>query len=63
MQSAGPAPEPPRKREAEVGSKVRMTGQEMVGEVRSIKGKKAQVAFGQILTTVDKELLTVVSNN
>ncbi len=63
VQSAGPAPEPPRKREAEVGSKVRMTGQEMVGEVRSIKGKKAQVAFGQILTTVDKELLTVVSNN
>ncbi len=63
MPSAGPAPEPPRKREAEVGSKVRMTGQEMVGEVRSIKGKKAQVAFGQILTTVDKELLTVVSNN
>ncbi len=63
VQSAGPAPEPPRKRETEVGSKVRMTGQEMVGEVRSIKGKKAQVAFGQILTTVDKELLTVVSNN
>ncbi len=63
VQSFGPAPEPPRKREAEVGSKVRMTGQEMVGEVRSIKGKKAQVAFGQILTTVDKELLTVVSNN
>ncbi|MDE6828362.1 MAG: endonuclease MutS2, partial [Alistipes sp.] len=63
VQSDGPAPEPPRKRETEVGSKVRMTGQEMVGEVRSIKGKKAQVAFGQILTTVDKELLTVVSNN
>ncbi|MDE7005192.1 MAG: Smr/MutS family protein, partial [Alistipes sp.] len=37
--------------------------QEMVGEVRSVKGRKAQVAFGQMLTSVDKELLTVVSNN
>lgn len=50
-------------REAEVGSKVRMTGQEMVGIVQSVKGRKAQVAFGQILTTVDRSLLTVVSNN
>ena len=47
----------------EAGSKERMMGQEMVGEVRAVKGKKAQVAFGQILTTVDKALLTVVSNN
>ena len=59
----GSAPEPPKKREVEEGSKVRMLGQEMVGEVRAVKGKKAQVAFGQILTTVDKALLTVVSNN
>lgn len=59
----GSAPEPPKKREVEAGSKVRMLGQEMVGEVRAVKGKKAQVAFGQILTTVDKALLTVVSNN
>ncbi len=59
----GSAPEPPKKREVEAGSKVRMLGQQMVGEVRAVKGKKAQVAFGQILTTVDKALLTVVSNN
>ncbi len=59
----GSAPEPPKKREVEAGSKVRMLWQEMVGEVRAVKGKKAQVAFGQILTTVDKALLTVVSNN
>ena len=58
-----PAPEPEKPREAEVGSKVRMAGQQMVGEVRSVKGRKAQVAFGQILTTVDRSLLTVVSNN
>ncbi|MDE6070181.1 MAG: Smr/MutS family protein [Alistipes sp.] len=62
--SAGqPAPEPPKRREIEPGVKVRMAGQEMVGEVRSVKGRKVQVAFGQILTTVDKELLTAVSNN
>ena len=30
--------------------------------VQSIKGRKAQVAFGQILTMVEKEKLIVVSN-
>ena len=60
-ETAAPAAEKPR--EVEVGSKVRMAGQEMVGVVQSLKGKRAQVAFGQILTTVDKSLLTVVSNN
>ncbi len=53
----------PAKRPVEMGSKVRMAGQEMVGEVQSIKGKRAQVAFGQILTTVEVARLTVVSNN
>lgn len=61
--SAAAAPEPPKPRDVEVGSKVRMAGQEMVGVVQSVKGKRAQVAFGQILTTVDKARLTVVSNN
>lgn len=55
--------EAPRPREVEAGSKVRMAGQEMVGVVQSVKGKRATVAFGQILTTVDRALLTVVSNN
>ena len=54
---AVPAPKP-----IEVGSKVRIAGQEMPGVVQSIKGRKAQVAFGQILTTVDCEKLVVVSN-
>ena len=40
-----------------------MAGQEMVGVVQSLKGRRAQVAFGQILTTVDAERLTVVSNS
>ncbi len=35
----------------------------MVGVVQSVKGRKAQVAFGQILTTVDRKMLTVVSNS
>ncbi len=40
-----------------------MAGQDMVGVVQSVKGKERSVAFGQILTTVDKKLLTVVSNS
>lgn len=56
---AAPAPKP---KPIEVGSKVRIAGQEMPGVVQSIKGRKAQVAFGQILTTVDCEKLVVVSN-
>ena len=40
-----------------------MAGQDMVGVVQSVKGRKAQVAFGQILTTVDRKMLTVVSNS
>lgn len=60
--AAAPAAEPV-KREVGVGSKVRMAGQEMVGVVQSLKGNRAQVAFGQILTTVAKSSLTVVSNH
>lgn len=48
--------------EIAAGSKVRIEGQEMVGVVQSVKGRKAQVAFGHILTSVEKERLTVVSN-
>lgn len=61
-QSPEPA-ESPKPREVEAGSKVRMAGQDAVGIVQSVKGKRAQVAFGQILTTVDKSRLTVVSNS
>ncbi len=46
----------------EVGSKVRIEGQEIPGVVQSIKGRKAQVAFGQMMTTVDVARLTTVSN-
>ncbi|MFI3323432.1 MAG: Smr/MutS family protein [Rikenellaceae bacterium] len=49
--------------EVVVGAKVRIGGQDMLGEVKSIKGRKVQVAFGHIMTTVDKEKLEVVSNS
>ena len=52
----------PAKAEVEVGSKVKIAGQEVIGVVQSVKGNKAQVAFGQILTMVDKSKLEVVSN-
>lgn len=45
-----------------VGAKVRITGQEGIGEVREIKGKKASVAFGLILTNVATDRLIAVSN-
>ena len=54
------APEPLK---IEVGSRVRLDGQDVPGTVQAIKGGKAQVAFGQILTTVALDKLTAVSNN
>ncbi len=57
------AAEAPKPREVTVGAKVKLAGQEIPGVVRELKGKRARVAFGQILTTVDTGLLTVVSNN
>ncbi|MEG2365436.1 MAG: Smr/MutS family protein [Alistipes sp.] len=61
--AAAPIVAAPAPREVVVGSRVRMKGQEMVGTVQKLAGRKAQVAFGQILTTVDKAQLAVVSNN
>ncbi len=54
---------PPTPKTPEVGSKVRIEGQDTIGEVQSIKGRKATVAFGQILTTVELARLTVASNS
>lgn len=53
----------PVKREVEVGSKVRIKEQDGVGEVTGIKGKKITVAFGHILTTVDKDRVELISNS
>jgi DNA mismatch repair protein MutS2 len=56
-----PKPAPPKPKEIEAGAKVRIKGQETVGEVTEVKGNKATVAFGQILSTVAKERLEVIS--
>jgi DNA mismatch repair protein MutS2 len=51
-------PQPEKKKlPLEQGAKVRLMGQDGVGVVQSIRGKKAQVAFGQMLTTVDASRL------
>ena len=64
-------PAEPKKEEAqpvkkrlplEVGAKVRMFGQNGVGVVKEIRGKRAQVAFGAILTTVETARLEVISS-
>ena len=55
--------EPEKKKlPVEVGSKVRLVGHDGVGVVQSIRGKKAQVAFGQMLTTVDVVRLEAISS-
>ena len=46
----------------EVGAKVRLMGQNGVGVVKEIRGKRAQVAFGAILTTVETARLEVISS-
>jgi DNA mismatch repair protein MutS2 len=57
-----PSAPQPKKAEVTVDSKVKIAGQEVIGVVQSVEGKKAQVAFGQILTMVDVAKLEVVSN-
>lgn len=46
----------------EVGTKVKLEGQEIPGVVKMIKGKKAQVAFGEMLIMVDVARLKAVSS-
>lgn len=53
----------PEKLEIAVGGKVRIEGQDGVGEVAEIKGKKATIAFGHILTTVAIDRLEAISNS
>ena len=45
----------------EVGSRVKIEGQDVPGVVQQIKGNKAQVAFGQMIIMVDKSRLKTVS--
>ncbi|MBO7189877.1 MAG: Smr/MutS family protein [Alistipes sp.] len=57
-------PQPqPKPQVIEVGSKVRLEGQATPGVVQQIKGKKAQVAFGQMMIMVELARLSVVSSS
>jgi DNA mismatch repair protein MutS2 len=63
-QAAKPAvTKKPGKPAPEQGSKVRIDSQSVIGIVQSVKGKKAVVAFGNILTTVETARLEVVPNS
>lgn len=53
--------EPPRPQLIEVGAKVKIEGQDVPGVVQSIKGGKAQVAFGQMMIMVEKSRLKLIS--
>lgn len=46
----------------EVGSKVKIEGQDVPGVVQMIKGKRAQVAFGQMMIMVELDRLKGVSS-
>ena len=54
--------EAPKPQKIEVGTKVKIDGQDVPGVVQLLKGKKAQVAFGQMMIMVDIERLKVVSS-
>ena len=47
----------------EVGDKVRIEGQDTVGDILELNDKNAIVAFGQLRTTVSRKKLKAVSNN
>ncbi|MDR2912861.1 MAG: Smr/MutS family protein [Alistipes sp.] len=56
------APEPKKPKPITPGTKVRIKGQETVGEVTEVKGTKSTVTFGQIISTVATERLEPISN-
>jgi DNA mismatch repair protein MutS2 len=60
--SAEPAKEPV-KDTIEVGDKVKMYGQDTVGEVLDINGKNYLVAFGNLTTSLPETRLVKISNN
>ncbi len=53
----------PKPQVIEVGSKVKLEGQATPGVVQQIKGKRAQVAFGQMMIMVELSRLSVVSSS
>lgn len=67
IQSRKQSTTPKHKSEArtslQAGDHVLMKGQEMAGEIISIKHNKAEIAFGNIKTTVKTELLTRIPDD
>ncbi|MDR3184344.1 MAG: Smr/MutS family protein [Prevotellaceae bacterium] len=61
--TAPAAPAATEERPLAEGDKVRLSGQDGVGEIMTLKGKKAAVAFGSIITNVALERLERVSAN
>ena len=51
------------KKELKPGDKVRLTGQNTIGELIEIGEKNAVVAFGQLITTIPHEQVERLSNN
>ena len=47
----------------EAGDKVRIIGQDTIGELMQINAKNAVVAFGQLITTMPRNKVEKVSNN
>ncbi|WP_372775030.1 endonuclease MutS2 [Mangrovibacterium sp.] len=50
-------------KELEAGGKVRIEGQDTIGEVLELSDKNVIVAFGQLRTSVSRKKLKIVSNN
>jgi DNA mismatch repair protein MutS2 len=57
-----PAPQPVH-RPLAVGDKVRLSGQHGAGEIMTLKGKKATIALGNIITHVTTDRLERISDN
>ncbi|MDR0737910.1 MAG: Smr/MutS family protein [Prevotellaceae bacterium] len=53
----------PEEQPLAAGDKVRLSGQDGVGEIMTLKGKKATVAFGSIITNVTLDRLERISAN
>ena len=56
-------PAKPKALTLEVGAKVRLSGQQVTGEVLEIQGKNVVVAFGALRSTVKSDKLEFVSNS
>lgn len=56
-------PEPEKDTSLHIGNKIKITGQEVYGEIIDIGEKSVVTAFGNMITTIDKSKVEKVSNN